>query len=67
MSAIRRQRIVAKRTERLACTDSLVMVHGPQGGWHMLGSVYLENTQSVVEVEFTITDLISEVVVASNF
>ena len=45
--------------------DSLVMVHGPQGGWHMLGSMYLQNTGPVVELDFKIFDypiiLISEV------
>ena len=47
--------------------DSLVMVHGPQGGWHMLGSVRLQNIKQIVEVYFTITDISSGVVVADNY
>ncbi len=30
--------------------DDLAMVHGPQGGWHLVGAVRLENFRSVVDV-----------------
>ena len=30
--------------ETLAEGEEVVMVHGPQGGWHMLGSIQLSNT-----------------------
>ena len=51
----------------LADGDSLVMVHGPQGGWHLLGSILLQNTADIVEVEFLVTDIASNVVISSNF
>ena len=34
--------------------DPVMMVHGPQGGWHMLGSISLHNSNQVVEVSFQI-------------
>jgi hypothetical protein len=46
--------------------DPVVMVHGPQGGWHMLGSIQVFNSTQVVKVHFTITDLDSGVVVVDN-
>ena len=46
--------------------QKVTMVHGPQGGWHMLGSVRLEHTLSIVEIDFRITDILSGVVVSSN-
>ncbi len=52
--------------ETLEEGDSLVMVHGPQGGWHMLGSIYLQNTGPVVELDFKIYDQESSVVVSDN-
>jgi len=42
------------------------MVHGPQGGWHMLGSVRTHSMHNVIEVHFTVTDVESSVVVADN-
>lgn len=35
--------------------DAVTMVHGPQGGWHMLGSVWATNVDQIVEIDFTIT------------
>jgi hypothetical protein len=35
--------------------DPVTMVHGPQGGWHMLGSLWAANLEQIVEIEFTIT------------
>ncbi|MFN7145228.1 MAG: hypothetical protein ACK4YP_15750 [Myxococcota bacterium] len=32
----------------------LTMVHGPQGGWHMLGSAKMENLLPIVRIHFTI-------------
>lgn len=40
--------------EPLEPGDPLVMVHGPQNGWHMLGSVWLENILPIVEIHYTI-------------
>jgi hypothetical protein len=52
--------------KNLADGDSLTMVHGPQGGWHMLGSMRLGNTLQIIEVDFTITDLESGSEISSN-
>jgi hypothetical protein len=46
--------------------DSVVMVHGPQGGWHMLGSVRVHSMDPIVEVHFTIHDEPSGVQVSDN-
>lgn len=46
--------------------QEIVMVHGPQGGWHMLGSIYLTHTLSIVEIDYSITDLESGVMVSNN-
>ena len=45
---------------------SVVMVHGPQGGWHMLGSVRTHNMEPIIEVHYTITDQESGVRVSDN-
>ena len=50
----------------LGAGDLLTMVHGPQGGWHMLGSMRLQNTLQIIEVDFTITDLESSEEISSN-
>ena len=47
--------------------EEVIMVHGPQGGWHMLGSIQLFNTFPIVEIDFTITDIASGVTVSSNY
>ncbi|MEC7984182.1 MAG: hypothetical protein VX278_03405 [Myxococcota bacterium] len=52
--------------EPIAEGASLVMVHGPQGGWHMLGSMSLLNTGPVVELDFRIYDEESGVIVSDN-
>jgi hypothetical protein len=40
--------------ESLADGDPVTMVHGPQGGWHMLGSVRVHNMTTIVEIAFTV-------------
>lgn len=45
---------------------AITMVHGPQGGWHMLGSVRTHNMSEIVRVHFTVTHDESGVVVADN-
>ena len=52
--------------EPLEDGDPVVMVHGPQGGWHMLGSVRIHSMESIIEVSYTITDEISGVRVSDN-
>lgn len=52
--------------EPLAEGAEVVMVHGPQGGWHMLGSARLTGLGEVVRIHYTITDLDSGVVVSDN-
>lgn len=34
--------------------SSVVMTHGPQGGWHMLASVLVENTDMIVTLNYAI-------------
>ena len=52
--------------ESLEAGEPVVMVHGPQGGWHMLGSVRTHSMHNVIEVHFTVKDLESGVVVSDN-
>ena len=52
--------------EPLAEGDGVMMVHGPQGGWHMLGSVQITNLSEIVSVHFLIIHSESGVVVADN-
>jgi hypothetical protein len=52
--------------EALAPGDEITMVHGPQGGWHILGSVRLDAMYENVEIRYTITDVPSGHVVSDN-
>ncbi|MDG1483052.1 MAG: hypothetical protein P8R54_25905 [Myxococcota bacterium] len=52
--------------EDVASGDGLTMVHGPQGGWHMLASIWVENVDQIVEIEFTITVKSTGAVVSDN-
>lgn len=52
--------------EEMADGDGVVMVHGPQGGWHMLGSVRATHMTEIVSVHFTITHTPSGTIVADN-
>jgi hypothetical protein len=44
----------------------LTMVHGPQGGWHMLGSARVCGSRNVVTIHFTITHDASGTIVSDN-
>jgi hypothetical protein len=46
--------------------DELTMVHGPQGGWHILGSVQVANTTDRVVIDFTLTDVETDSQLAAN-
>ncbi len=46
--------------------DPVVMVHGPQGGWHLLGSVRAWNMTDVVQIHFLVTVEETGAVVADN-
>lgn len=46
--------------------DPIVMVHGPQGGWHILGSAKVANMGEKVSIHYTITDVESQVKIADN-
>lgn len=37
--------------------EDLTMIHGPQGGWHLWGSVRAANTRDVVKIRFTAVDV----------
>ena len=45
--------------------QELIMVHGPQGGWHMLCAARVFHTDPLVEISFTVTTE-GGVVVADN-
>jgi hypothetical protein len=44
-----------------------MMVHGPQGGWHILGSLQFTGMEPIVEVHYQITHLNSGSLVSDNF
>ena len=46
--------------------DPVVMVHGPQGGWHMLGSVRALYTTPVVNIRFLIETESGDVIADNN-
>lgn len=46
--------------------DEATLVHGPQGGWHILGSVWLENLERLVTIHFTVTVIENATVVSDN-
>lgn len=50
----------------LAEGDPVVMVHGPQGGWHMLGSVRVRYTTEVVNIRFLIETEAGDVIADNN-
>ncbi len=52
--------------ETLTEDDGVVMVHGPQGGWHMLASGRANNTADIVTFHVTITTESGGVTVADN-
>lgn len=43
-----------------------MMIHGPQGGWHIEVALYLENVLQILEIEYTIEHLPSGVLVSEN-
>jgi hypothetical protein len=50
----------------LVSGDVLTMVHGPQGGWHVLGAVRAWNMGPIVDIRFIVTSVDHGVVVADN-
>ena len=44
----------AETFTEIAENTDLVMTHGPQGGWHMLASVLVENLEMIVTLNYTI-------------
>jgi hypothetical protein len=50
----------------MASGDAVTMVHGPQGGWHMLASVRVCGTTQFVRVAYEITDVGTGVVISDN-
>ena len=52
--------------EPLFAGDPVTMVHGPQGGWHVLGSVRIWNMGPIVDINFHVTSVLREAVVAEN-
>lgn len=52
--------------ETLQAGDPVTMVHGPQGGWHILGSARVAHTDAIVRINFSITVQESGAVIADN-
>jgi hypothetical protein len=52
--------------ESLEDGSPVTMVHGPQGGWHMLGSVQVGQTEPIVRVHYIIETVETGVVIADN-
>jgi hypothetical protein len=50
----------------LEAGDSVTMVHGPQGGWHILGSASVQNSAPIVSLHFTIRTVEGGVLIADN-
>ena len=45
---------------------TVTMVHGPQGGWHVLASVRAQPVGAIADIVYTISDVASGVQVSSN-
>lgn len=52
--------------EPLTAGQELVMVHGPQGGWHLTGAVRLTNAPQLVKISYVVTDVESDTVVSDT-
>ncbi len=50
----------------LAEGDPVTMAHGPQGGWHILGSARVDNTDQVVSIDYSVAVESTGEVVADN-
>jgi hypothetical protein len=46
--------------------DPVTMVHGPQGGWHVLGSLRAVGAPEIVSIHFTVTDAVDGWLVSDN-
>lgn len=46
--------------------DEVVVVYGPQGGWHIWGSAKAYNTRNVVQIDIEIYDIPSGQLIADN-
>ena len=46
--------------------DPVTLVHGPQGGWHILGAAYMTNFDPVVNIHYTVVVEATGAVVADN-
>jgi len=54
--------------ESLSAGDPVTMVHGPQGGWHILGSLRARHIHPVVDISYTIqSPFHSETVSMNNY
>lgn len=53
--------------EPLAEGSPVTMVHGPQGGWHVLASARFTNLHAIVGIEYVITVAADGTVISDNF
>ncbi|MCP4804291.1 MAG: hypothetical protein GY913_23230 [Proteobacteria bacterium] len=52
--------------EELSEGDDVTVVHGPQGGWHILASVHAYGLQDIVDVHYTVELLDDAQLVSDN-
>ena len=52
--------------ESISESDPVMMVHGPQGGWHMLGSIRSWNTTPIIRIAYTIRAVEEDVIISDN-
>jgi len=52
--------------EEIEALDPVMMVHGPQGGWHMLGSIRAWNTTPIIRISYDIRAVDSDVFISQN-
>jgi len=52
--------------ESIAESDPVIMVHGPQGGWHMLGSIRAWNTTPIIRIAYSILAIEEDVFISDN-
>jgi hypothetical protein len=52
--------------ETLGAGDPVMMVHGPQGGWHILGSIRTWNTTPIIRIAYDIRAVDEDTYISQN-
>lgn len=50
----------------IADGSAVTMVHGPQGGWHVLAGVQVTNTDEIISIHYSIDLLPEEIAISDN-